>query len=375
MDNHPIPQDVTNFQFKLVGDLSLKQVGYLIVSVVLAWISIILPLFFFIKAFLALSFIGIGVILAFVPFEGRPADQMFLHFFKALFVPNIFTYQNQKTADTTHVVKEDIKEAKKEEKKDDKTTFFQSIPHTTPLTNQQPDSTGPRPVVLPTQQATPQQTTAQQASQKANDATVIAQEETLEKQLNEAKQEEAHVQEGTNAAKMAHEKVQQLETQLHDVFLQKQDLEHQLLSLKQQLMEKQQQAVFTPSVAQAPQETSHVKKVPKQLSTSIGIPVTSDVPNLLAGIVKDPRGNILPNILVEVKDKDGNAVRAFKTNNLGQFISATPLLSGVYTISFEDPAGKQQFDSVEITATGDILLPIEVISSDQREKLRQELFG
>jgi hypothetical protein len=97
--------------------------------------------------------------------------------------------------------------------------------------------------------------------------------------------------------------------------------------------------------------------------------------NLLVGIVKDPRGNILSNILVEVKDSQGNPVRAFKTNTLGQFASATPLLNGTYTLVFEDPQGKQKFDAVEITADGSIISPLEVISSDAREELRKELFG
>lgn len=111
------------------------------------------------------------------------------------------------------------------------------------------------------------------------------------------------------------------------------------------------------------------------MATAVGTPFVPDVPNLITGIIKDSRGNVLPNILIEVKDKDGNPVRAFKTNPLGQFASATPLLSGTYTISFEDPQGKHSFDAVEITANGEVLLPFEIISIDARERLRQELFG
>jgi len=91
--------------------------------------------------------------------------------------------------------------------------------------------------------------------------------------------------------------------------------------------------------------------------------------------VKDSRGNVLPNILIEVKDNNNNPVRAFKTNALGQFASATPLLNGTYTVTFEDSAKVHTFDIVEIVAKGEIMQPIEIISLDKREELRKELFG
>jgi hypothetical protein len=83
----------------------------------------------------------------------------------------------------------------------------------------------------------------------------------------------------------------------------------------------------------------------------------------------------LQNILVEIKDAQGNAVRAFKTNALGHFASATPLINGSYTISFEDPKGQNRFDTIAFVAKGEIILPIEAISIDQREELRRTLFN
>src|SRR4029078_4817137 len=104
-----------------------------------------------------------------------------------------------------------------------------------------------------------------------------------------------------------------------------------------------------------------------------GLPPPADVPNVLLGVVKDSRENILPNILIEVKDAEGNPVRAVKTNQLGQFASATPLSNGTYTMEFEDTRGKNNFDTIELVAKGEILLPLEVISHDLREELRKEL--
>jgi hypothetical protein len=100
-----------------------------------------------------------------------------------------------------------------------------------------------------------------------------------------------------------------------------------------------------------------------------------DEPNIVSGVVKDPRGNVLPNILVEIKDKADNPVRAFKTNALGNFASATALAPGTYTITLEDPRKQQTFDEIKITAANQIILPIEIISYDKREQLRKELFS
>jgi F-type H+-transporting ATPase subunit epsilon len=78
---------------------------------------------------------------------------------------------------------------------------------------------------------------------------------------------------------------------------------------------------------------------------------------------------------VEVKNNDGESVRAFKTNALGQFASATQLPNGTYTIGFEDPKGLHTFSAVQVNITGTILPLLEVTSIDAREELRKSLFG
>lgn len=376
MDNHPIPQDVTNFQFRLIGEMTLKQFGYVVAGVVFAWVALASPLFILLKMLFAGLCIMAGVVLAFVPYEGRPADLMILYFIKALFNPTQFIYQklsqsvnplSQQKVMTPPPVEEQQKEEKNQQVE---TVTIQSLPQiAVPAAQTHHEE--------PVQESSVQQETTTPAT-----STPIVQETALQQQvatltqaLTQAKATEEHQQEGSVAATAAHEKVTDLEGQLQEIMQQKQALEEQLVELQKTLSAKKE-PVFTPTTAQAPaQETQRVKKIPKQMATAVGTPFVPDVPNLITGIIKDSRGNVLPNILIEVKDKDGNPVRAFKTNPLGQFASATPLLSGTYTISFEDPQGKHSFDAVEITANGEVLLPFEIISIDARERLRQELFG
>lgn len=112
-----------------------------------------------------------------------------------------------------------------------------------------------------------------------------------------------------------------------------------------------------------------IKIAPAQQSS------TYEFPNLVRGIIRDSRGNVLGGILVEISNKDGESVRAFKTNALGQFASATQLDNGLYTVAFEDPKAQHKFDSVKIETNGSILPPLEVVSIDAREELRKSLFG
>ncbi|KKR71389.1 MAG: hypothetical protein UU15_C0053G0004 [Candidatus Levybacteria bacterium GW2011_GWC2_40_7] len=159
---------------------------------------------------------------------------------------------------------------------------------------------------------------------------------------------------------------------------QKKLLEEQLLALNKKLSE--QQNILTPGSVgtpnnQTPQVSKTIRTVSPGGEKSAGLPETPEVPNIVTGIIKDPRGNPLSNILVEVKDNAGNPVRAFKTNGLGHFASATPLVNGSYTIEFEDPKGANRFDIVSFSVEGSIILPLEIISTDTREELRRELFN
>lgn len=75
MDQHPIPQDVTGFQFKLIGTMTVKQFGYVASGVVAAVILYYLPLnaafWILFKVLFVPLFGASGVIIAFVPRGGR----------------------------------------------------------------------------------------------------------------------------------------------------------------------------------------------------------------------------------------------------------------------------------------------------------------
>lgn len=160
----------------------------------------------------------------------------------------------------------------------------------------------------------------------------------------------------------------------------KQKIEEELLKIKKEAnVKKVDENVFVPNqMVEEKKETTTVKFVPSQMAAKVGVPQPTKA-NIVAGIVKDQTNDILPNVLIEIKDVKGKTERALKTNKLGQFSIATSLDNGIYTIHFEDPAGLHEFDIIEITLDGKIFPAMEVRAKNQkdteREKLREALFG
>lgn len=323
MDNHPIPQDVTGFQFKLIGNMTVKQFAYLATGIVMAWILLQLPINILIKfPFSAFSAIfGIG--LAYFPVSGRPMDLMIGNYIKALFRPTQFVYE--KTGGQIY------------------------FPNKMPVASvksikQYGNALSPFPkdklkIYLESYNAKPQS----KVDEKENNFLMSVSNLTASTPVNQP-----------NVA-----------PNLSITPIQKQPIA----------------PAITPAppnvITQAPPADPTLLTSPalKRPNKAIGLPSIPDSPNLITGIIKDARGNALANILVEVKDKQGNPVRAFKTNEVGRFASATPLVNGTYTAEFEDQKGQNKFEKMTINVAGQVILPIEVISIDTREELRRSLFS
>lgn len=445
MENHPIPQDVTGFQFRLIGDMTVKQFAYLAAGVVMAWVFFSLPIHFLIKSPFVLLCASLGASLAFVPIEGRPMDLMLMNFLKALTSPNQFVYQKmggklfperhvetqtskqkpQRSSEKLESLLSSIQKEPKNKLDEKELAFFKSLPLpgvSSRQTPQQPPHSTSQPQIIPQtpihadtppssekksfdkdiksslepKDTTPQiisaheiqKSSAAQVPQASSSEHIIRQEKMLEHEKETIKKPLATVQKPTQLSStpspthstITPEAVEILQKQLDDMLSQKAHLEKQLAELVAKLQPKPTTPIFAPKTIQQPitqvkKDASHIHQIPKNMASKLGIPFTPDVPNLIAGIVKDARGNILPNILIEVKDKEDNAVRAFKTNSLGQFASATPLVNGTYTISFEDPQGNHDFETIDLTANGMLIPSLEIISIDAREELRRSLFG
>lgn len=404
MENHPIPQDITGFQFKLIGDMTIKQFAYLAGGSIMAWIIFSLPITYFLRFPLSLLFVFFGISFAFLSIEGRPMDTMILNFIRATFSPTKYVYQSASQVQMSNQGIPTQSKSRNEEINFDAGAFSKAQGE--PIRNEfdkrefdffkmlsqiiHPISSEPvRQTLSDDQSSTPYIVTAQlqkdvkkpseterqdekEEVKEENKSKLEEQTQVLEANLKAAVEEETESK-GSQNYEEAHKKVLEIEKVLNETLIQRQNLEKEILNLKKQL-EMQKKEVFTPSRSQ-PQPSPNVRTIAnKAQGKTAGLPISPEFPNIITGIVKDPRGNPLGNILVEVKDETGNPVRAFKTNPLGQFAASTPLTNGTYTIEFEDPKGMNKFDIIKFDAKGDIVLPIEVLSIDPREELRKSLF-
>jgi len=94
MQQHPIPQNVTTYKFRLVGNMTLKQFLELAGSGIIAWLIFSSEISFFIKWTFGPIFGFLGFALAFIPIEDRPLDKWILNFIKAIYSPTQFIWKS-----------------------------------------------------------------------------------------------------------------------------------------------------------------------------------------------------------------------------------------------------------------------------------------
>jgi len=82
---HAVPQNIMDVEFKLIGDLTMRQFTYLAVFLGFSYIIFTLNLPVFFKWPIILIVVLAGVAFAFVPYEERGLDEWIVNFFKAAY--------------------------------------------------------------------------------------------------------------------------------------------------------------------------------------------------------------------------------------------------------------------------------------------------
>ena len=90
MDQHPVPQNISSYEFRLVGDMTIKQFFQLAGGILAAIIIYRFPLIGLLKWPLMGLSVLVGVLLAFVPINGRPFSQWVMAFIRAIYSPTEF---------------------------------------------------------------------------------------------------------------------------------------------------------------------------------------------------------------------------------------------------------------------------------------------
>lgn len=95
MDQHPIPRQITTFEFKLIGFMTVRQFGYVLLGGIFAYGAFLIIPIFLINIVLAVAIFSIGAALAFVPINDRPLDVFLQNLYKRIGSPTQFTYKKE----------------------------------------------------------------------------------------------------------------------------------------------------------------------------------------------------------------------------------------------------------------------------------------
>jgi len=321
MEQHPIPQQISSYQFKLVGDMTLAQFGKAAGGILLAVLvntwktSGIVSLL--IKYPLMAILGGGGLALAFVPFEDRPLETWLLAFLKSIYAPTIYVWKktapiNWLDIDRNKVLTTGEDEILEVPKKDEGKIreFIQSLP----------------------------------SFKRESKADLTTQDEKVD-----------------------------IQSELEAVAESMTEEEKELIKNHKAIKKKDKEEANKTDNQEKEIGTNMALRREKLKATGVAefggipMPVTPTEPNVLSGMVIGPNNEIIEEAIVEVRDKSDNPVRVFKTNALGQFRTATPLLSGNYLVVTEKVGFV--FDRVNVAMEGKILEPIKIRAKEKKEAI------
>jgi hypothetical protein len=331
MQQHPIPQNVTQYQFRLVGDMTLKQFLELALGLLLAYLFFASNLIFIFKWPLIIASILFGAALAFFPVEDRPLDQWIINFVKAIYAPTRFIWQKTNKIPRLFLFEAHAKEVA---------------------------NTITKTIKAPTGNATskPVSDLSDVESQKINSL------ESIFKQLPQDMPVPSIVVQQDNEVAKPAVSVRKLNpisaiqtTSLHvpkitPIMVEKSPAQTTEVT---QTIKPVEGVVFS-----APSAKTNTTAAPISTPKKINLPASPKLPNLITGAVVDKDGKIVENAIVQIVSADGIPARAMKTNSLGQFYTSTPLSPGTYVIEV-DKTGIT-FAPQQIVVNDSILSPIEL---------------
>ncbi len=349
MNPHPIPQNVTNFQFRLVGDMTLKQFLYLAGGSAIAYLLFVFltPIYPVVAWPLLILSASLGAAFAFLPVDSRPLDHWLAAFLKAIYSP------------TKRIWKRNGKTFNEDPLFNSRMSLY--------LASLQPGVTNQNAApVIAAQPAV--KSVIRQISKPAAD---LPSTEDLGKTVDLARQAQnlqlkiLQTERTLNQIKTEAQKPTAIPVdysqQVNKILSDLQILVNQASQIRAQL-----QTVIKPEPAPLGQGfAGQVKRVEK---VKIVIPAKSKqtqlalttFPNVINGIIKDTSGNYLEGCIAVIHDKEGLPVRALKTNKLGQFTGSTPLPNGTYKLTLEKEG--LIFDVLQMELSGGVLPPLMIIS-------------
>jgi hypothetical protein len=361
MQEHPVPQNVTGYEFHLIGQMTLKQFLEVAGGILGAVIINMTNLPGFIKIPLMIISALLGAALAFIPLEGRPLDRWFFAFVKSIYqptmffwkktnsVPDAFTYTQPTNVDATPSVDyTPIRLSRVQE-------FIKTTAIKVDTVEDAESQAATDVLKLFSDSTLPKLSTAPIIPDASATAPLPVSGRIIELNLEKPAEAPAPLtpptaQENKPAAVIV-ERTEPIR------YADPQGVVPELLPTAPSA-----QSTITPgkletvySAAPDMNTTSGLAPVPKL--TDFPFPNKPTTANVVAGMVLSKENKIVENAIVTIlRESDHTPMRAMKTNTLGQFAVVTPLEGGTYRISVEKDG--YNFDNYSLVLNNQIVEPI-----------------
>jgi len=337
MEQHPIPQNISSYQFRLVGDMTLKQFFQLAGGFLVGLIFYSAPLIGIVKWPLAIISVLLGAAMAFVPLEERPLESWLMAFFKAIYSPTMFKWKK-----TTEAPK-----------------FFadESAAGSIPDVKVQSQDTALK-TYLGATKAIPGPLSKLEGAEQGFLARLTGMLSAVKDNVTLAVTP-ATPAPATPAAPEASTQPKRMEipVTMPVKIGQTQQPAHLVVEERPQPISTTVQ-IKTQNVnpTMAGEEIVSTKEAIFSIDAAPPNPPTN--PNVIVGQVVDEVRRIIEGAIIEIRDEYGRPIRALRSNKLGHFIAITPLDNGRYSIISEKDG--YQFMPVNFEAKGEIVPPILV---------------
>ena len=355
MQQHPVPQHISSYEFKLVGDMTLKQFFQLAGGITVSLIFYATPLPGVIKWPLVLLFGLLGAALAFLPIEERPLSQWFLAFIKAVYSPTLYTWDANSAEDvfakstsvdttptTLSATNSDLTGAGQSEEvkkfEQGERNFFSKVSAMFAVTPQATNS-----VVNTTFNQNTALGGVKSSAEPFTQGMVLTQEVQGQKTSQQAASNMRSVRPEDTAMPVP---VQQVVKVGHATPI-------------QNLQVDQQETIQPLSPVFANQGGNGQVIAQAVFSPEAAPPSPPEIPNTIVGQVLTSQGKIVEGAILEIIDSVSKTpVRAIRSNRVGHFMTVTPLKNGGYELMTEKDG--LTFDPIQFQAEGRLIPPIQI---------------
>jgi hypothetical protein len=338
MEQHPIPQQISSYQFRLVGDMTLKQFfqigGGALVSL-LIYASGVHPI---VKWPLIIFSFSLGAALAFLPLEERPLSRWIFSFFRSVYSPTVYLWQ----------------------KKQGGYVYFQE------------EAAMPKDesIIAPHGEAALEQYLNTKPEDRAG---LLNKFEETEKgflaRLSSLFALPKPAQQTPSAAATKSSEAKKAQATAippsHPVQIASKSFRPRIVVEEKAVPEIAKQTIISTSTVSPTFKNTDIQTRAAQFSAQAAPPNPPTIPNTITGQVLDSNNKIIESAILEIRDLAGRPVRALRSNKVGHFIIVTALQNGQYDIITEKEG--YEFDPLTFEAKGDIIPPILIKAKNSLE--------